>query len=360
MSSEFESLRAEARQRAAASDWAALARLLAAQPRLPPDLVVLAGQAAWGTGRHDAAHAAFAVAVAADPASLEAATRLVQAGISLGRLDAARADLDAALARLGAVPVLAYLAGQLMLDRDTPAAALPWFEAAAEDAGFGEAEVALAALRLLCGLDTETARRFGRPRADARWQSTLWQRGHLPPARLFGTAAALREHALARASLAGLVLEFGVYQGLSIRSLAPGSDGLVHGFDSFEGLPADWANQRRGDLSTGGELPLVPAHVRLHRGWFEHTLPAFLAANPGRVRVAHIDCDLYASTLTVLEALAPRLAPGTVLLFDDLLAYPGYEDHEFRAWHEFAARRQLQYQWLAFTLAGREAALVIL
>ena len=66
-----------------------------------------------------------------------------------------------------------------------------------------------------------------------------------------------------------------------------------------------------------GVLPVVPSHVRLHRGLFEETLPEFLAQRPDQpLALVNIDCDLYSSTVTALELLAPRVIPGTVVIFD--------------------------------------------
>ena len=63
----------------------------------------------------------------------------------------------------------------------------------------------------------------------------------------------------------------------------------------------------------------MAANVRLHRGWFDASLPAFLAremavgevALPLHVSFLHIDCDLYSSTKTVLTLLAPAIRTGT-------------------------------------------------
>ena len=55
----------------------------------------------------------------------------------------------------------------------------------------------------------------------------------------------------------------------------------------------------------------MPAAVALHNGWFEDTVPAFLAARPGvPVAFLHADADLYSSTATVLRALTVPRRPG--------------------------------------------------
>src|SRR5688500_7101450 len=67
---------------------------------------------------------------------------------------------------------------------------------------------------------------------------------------------ALLEHALDRCSVDGLIMEFGVYRGASLRKIARRCTVDVHGFDSFEGLPDDWTHfQKRGRFSLQGEAP---------------------------------------------------------------------------------------------------------
>jgi tetratricopeptide (TPR) repeat protein len=177
---------------------------------------------------------------------------------------------------------------------------------------------------------------------------------------LCGHAPQVFALALAAARADGLVLEFGVRWGRSIRQIAALVDGPVHGFDSFQGLPEDWHDEPAGSYSTQGALPAVPPQVQLHAGWFEHTLPAFLQAQPGPVRLVNIDCDLYRSTLTVLDGLAPRLLPGSVLVFDEFIGNAHWREDEFKAFHEAAARHGWRHELLAFSFATKQVALRLL
>jgi hypothetical protein len=158
----------------------------------------------------------------------------------------------------------------------------------------------------------------------------------------------------------GLTLECGVYFGRSLRQIAAATRGDVHGFDSFQGLPEAWSEaEGAGAYSTGGRMPTTPVNATLHEGWFEDTLPPFFASHPGPVRLLHIDCDLYSSTRTVLESAAPRLITGSIVVFDDLLGYPGYRRHELRALEEFSREEGLQWEVIAAALLGREVAIRI-
>jgi len=113
-------------------------------------------------------------------------------------------------------------------------------------------------------------------------------------------------------------------------------DRKVYGFDTFEGLPEDWRNKfKKGHFDCKGKLPRVNANVKLVKGLFQDTLEPFLAEHSGpedsHVAVAHLDADLYSATIYVLRVLAPRIVPGTMLVFDELINYNGFEDHEWKA-----------------------------
>lgn len=159
------------------------------------------------------------------------------------------------------------------------------------------------------------------------------------------------EHALAAVTLDGHHLEFGVFSGGTIRFIARRIGArIIHGFDSFEGLPEPWAgfNLGRSAFNRGGRLPRVPDNVRLHRGWFDQTLPQWLATNAGPVAFLHVDCDLYRSTKTIFDQLAERIVPGTIILFDEYFNYPNWEVHEFKAFQEYVGENGVSYRYLAF------------
>jgi len=194
------------------------------------------------------------------------------------------------------------------------------------------------------------------PRQAGTVESHAYLREKAADAPRFGSRFSLLDHALAQAPAGGAFLEFGVRWGVSARYLAHRVDHL-HGFDSLQGLPEEWvAGEGAGAYSTAGTTPPLPANVTLHPGWFEETLPRFLGEVTGPVSFIHVDCDIYSSTRTVLEGLAGRLLPGAVIVFDEYHSYPGWRDHEYRAFQEFVADRPVTYRYLGWTLFGRQAA----
>lgn len=172
---------------------------------------------------------------------------------------------------------------------------------------------------------------------------------------------ALLAFALEQCSVEGMTLEFGVYAGKSLRVIAAQTPGMVYGFDSFAGLPEDWTpRQRKGRFDLEGKIPKVTErNINLVQGWFHDTLPPFLSQHSGPVRFLHVDCDLYSSTATVLSHIAPRVVSGTVIVFDEYFNFPGWEQHEFRAFQEFIASTGLKYSYIGFASANQSVAVKI-
>jgi hypothetical protein len=178
----------------------------------------------------------------------------------------------------------------------------------------------------------------------------------MPDAIGFETQREVLDYALAQTTVAGDYFEFGVFTGGTIRYIAKRlrllgkSDVIIHGFDSFEGLPEAWGGFNLGEaaFSRRGKLPRVPGNVILHPGWFSDTVPKWRASRARPVAFIHVDCDIYSSTVEVLEGLCDYMQAGTVLVFDEYFNYPNWERHEFKAWREFVERHGLSYEYLAF------------
>ncbi len=84
------------------------------------------------------------------------------------------------------------------------------------------------------------------------------------------------------------------------------------------------------------------------KGWFDDTLPPFLADHSGPVALVHIDSDLYSSAKTILRELKPRIVPGTIIVFNEYFNYPNWQKHEFRAFAEFCAREGVEYEYICW------------
>jgi hypothetical protein len=210
---------------------------------------------------------------------------------------------------------------------------------------------------------------------QAQTQATIssaeYVRTHMAGALLFrGQAGAPRQgvadllvHALKLIQVKGFYAEFGVWKGESLSFLADRIEEVIYGFDSFEGLPEDWyPSHAKGMFDLGGmppDLTVRRSNVKLVKGWFDDTLPVFAHEVPGPAAFLHIDSDLYSSAKTVFDTLGDRIVPGTVIVFDEYLNYPGWQDGEVKAWREFCEARAIRYRYVGYTPAWESALVVV-
>ncbi len=153
--------------------------------------------------------------------------------------------------------------------------------------------------------------------------------------------------------LGGYILDLGVYRGGSTRLLAKRfPEETIHGFDSFEGLPEDWSYVLKGGFGdVQGVAPDMPDNVVLYKGWFDETLPRWKASHCDRpISILRVDCDIYSSTKTIFDVLGDRLGSGSWLVFDELIGYRGWENHEFKAFMEFIDETGFDYTYVAYGL----------
>ena len=64
------------------------------------------------------------------------------------------------------------------------------------------------------------------------------------------------------------------------------------------------------------------------------------------VALLHVDCDLYSSTVTILDNLHKQIVPGTVIVFDEYINYPGWQLDEFKAWQEYVKKHNIRYEYI--------------
>ena len=105
-----------------------------------------------------------------------------------------------------------------------------------------------------------------------------------------------------------------------------------HAFDSFEGLPETENSSNpiqyfAGNYSASekvfrdriSDAGLDMSRVSITKGWFNKTLNQETVNNLklNKVAIAYIDCDIYESSVDVLDFIRPHLRTGSVLVFDD-------------------------------------------
>ena len=215
--------------------------------------------------------------------------------------------------------------------------------------------------RRLLGLHTDSFDTDFTARRLASESSAEFIVQHLRTARNFATDYDLHEWISYRVAPTpgGLYLEFGVATGRTLNHWARLFPRYtIHGFDSFEGLPETWSwNFQQGHFRQ--KLPRVAENCDLHVGWFDRTLPDFLRQHGGSLDFLHVDSDLYSSAAYVLESLADRMRAGTIIVFDEYLNFPGWQQDEHRAWQEFVTRHNVKFDYLAFVSRHQQVAVRI-
>jgi hypothetical protein len=170
----------------------------------------------------------------------------------------------------------------------------------------------------------------------------------------------------------GSIVEFGVYKGDGLASMARysrdilGEASPLFGFDTFEGMPpsdVDLAGSLAETWAEGtfADTSLDSVRARLTRDGVDATLI------PGRfgeldslseygidtVMLAHIDADLYEGYRDAMRLLTPHLQPGSVLLFDESIpptewSSQSIREHGQRAVREWEAESGLNLHLVRF------------
>jgi len=234
-----------------------------------------------------------------------------------------------------------------------------WLRLSLEDCKFRIREIIRRGLRKLIEIAITDLDLMGSFRDIA--SSANFEREHLAQAARFKGRSQLFRYALDQVgSNDGLFLEFGVYKGDSINRLAGLKPGVLwYGFDSFIGLPEDWTlGARKGAFNIGGKPPPVRRNVVLIKGFFEQTLAPFAAEHRGsKVTFVHVDCDLYSATRTIFSALDEMLQPGSIVVFDEFINYPGWQNGEYRAFMQFIGESKRSFEYIGYVRTGGQVAI---
>lgn len=138
--------------------------------------------------------------------------------------------------------------------------------------------------------------------------------------------------------------EFGVSKGRSFRwwiENVKHPESFFYGFDTFTGLPEDWGHFKKGDMSNGNAPPKIddPRH-QFFQGIFQSTLHPFLKNySSNKLKVIHMDADIYSATLFVLSSISPFLNKGDIILFDEF----NVPLHEFKAFSDWVSSYYIDY-----------------
>jgi len=324
------------------------------------------GNALRMQGKLDEAVAYYQKAIAIRPDYAVALNNLGVAFQILGLMEEAAASFEKAIAIEPGFAEAYYNLHALLLDHGDLATAIKYMEKTVEiNPGEKKYRFALGMLLDYFGNSDAAALHFDlvengenidRATLDA-WSYIKSAHKKIPT--ITGTSIRTFKHGFDSAVNEGLVLEFGVRSGTSIRQIAVLAEQEVHGFDSFEGLPEAWHDEPKGTYTTKGVVPIVPKNVILHKGWFEDILPGFVEKHQAPVRFMNIDCDIYSSTKTILELFAGQIFPGTVIVFDEYIGNEKWREDEFKAFQEAVLKYDWKYEYLCFSFMTKQVVIRI-
>jgi hypothetical protein len=162
-------------------------------------------------------------------------------------------------------------------------------------------------------------------------------------------------------------IEFGVFEGETIKiwtMLNTHKDSRFWGFDSFEGLPEDWALnagegiREKGTFDVGGKIPIInDSRVNLIKGIFQHTVVPFIDEYKITIEstqnlIIHLDADLYSSQLFCMAQMYRCLPKNFIFILDDFDVF----EHDFKALTDFCKSHLMDCEMIAHTPKYSKAA----
>ena len=170
------------------------------------------------------------------------------------------------------------------------------------------------------------------------------------------------EHGIKCSRQQGLYCEFGVRDLRSfnaLREIIPDTSKVLHGFDTFEGLPEPWELKKtyaKGILKANA-VPESTDTEKFYKGLFSERIPDLLSTHTDNISFCHVDGDLYSSCNDVLYGLNERIVPGTVLVFDELTTFEKADlkkwdnlwNHECRSLMEWCSARNRRVEMISRT-----------
>ena len=147
--------------------------------------------------------------------------------------------------------------------------------------------------------------------------------------------------------LDGDYLEFGVHRGDSFVPAYKFAQRLrldkmnFYAFDSFEGLPEikgvdkdGFEHFKKGEFTCSEDdfrrnlmsRKIDMGKVHIIKGWFDKSLKEFKRHKKIKASIIYIDCDLYESTVPVLNFITDYIETGTIILFDDWFCFKSDEN----------------------------------
>ena len=156
-----------------------------------------------------------------------------------------------------------------------------------------------------------------------------------------------------------IYIEFGVFSGTSINFFSNKIKKNIYGFDSFQGLKEDWLGTSvpKGTFDLKKKIPKLNDNVIPIVGWIQDTLPKFLNEKQPKICFIHMDVDTYQSSKFILEEIKPFLTNNSIILFDEIYNFEGWDVGEYKALKEVF--NDDEFRFISFSVDTAQAAIKI-
>lgn len=163
----------------------------------------------------------------------------------------------------------------------------------------------------------------------------------------------------------GLVMECGTWKGQTLDMISEFTNKDVYGFDTFKGINVQWEEVDMNKFNINGELPKqveqldknvrfkttgltkkFNSNVNFVKGLFQNTLPGFLKEKNQKISFLHIDCDIYEGAKSIFDNCNKYLSNNSIIVFDELVNYYGFENGEFKAFYEWVNKNNIKFEWI--------------
>ena len=92
-------------------------------------------------------------------------------------------------------------------------------------------------------------------------------------------------------------------------------------------------------------------------GWIQDTLPKFLNEKQPKICFIHMDVDTYESSKFILEKIKPFLTNNSIILFDEIYNFEGWDVGEYKALKEVF--NDDEFRFISFSIDTAQAAIKI-
>ena len=147
------------------------------------------------------------------------------------------------------------------------------------------------------------------------------------------------------------VVFVGVKDGRQVKLTSRFYSDTIYGVDNYKGLEEDWRDGYAAGALGRPKAPRTPKNVTVVSDVATYGEGVTRVKNDfvkdNKVGLLIIDSETYTPCYQALTILSDNLREGSIIVFDEIINYPGYEGHEVKALENYLAESGKRYEALA-------------